>query len=90
MATRTRITKITGHSRVQAVELEHFDTGARRVIDCDTVVFTGDWIPDNELARAADLEMDPATRGPLIDTAQAHQHLRGVRHRQPHPSSGHR
>jgi thioredoxin reductase len=71
VATRTRITKITGRGRVQAVELEHLDTGARRTFDCDTVVFTGDWIPDNELARAAGLDMDPATRGPLIDTAQA-------------------
>ena len=53
VATRARITKIIGQGRVQAVELEHLDTGARHVIDCDTVVFTGDWIPDNELARAA-------------------------------------
>jgi hypothetical protein len=71
VATRTRITKITGYGRVQAVELEHLDTGTRRTIDCDTVIFTGDWIPDNELVRAAGLDMDPATRGPLIDTAQA-------------------
>jgi thioredoxin reductase len=71
VATRTRIAKIIGHGRVQAVELEHLGTGARRTVECDTIVFTGDWIPDNELARAADLEMDPHTRGPLVDTAQA-------------------
>jgi thioredoxin reductase len=71
VATRTRLSKITGHGRVQSVETEHLDTGVRRTIDCDTVVFTGDWIPDNELARAADLDMDLATRGPLVDTAQA-------------------
>ena len=52
----------------QAVEIEDLDTGARRIIDCDTVVFTGDWIPDNELARAAGLDMDPGSRGPLVDT----------------------
>lgn len=70
VATRTRVAAIVGHGRVQAVELEHLDTGARRTVACDTVVFTGDWIPDNELARAAGLEMDDGTRGPLVDTAQ--------------------
>ena len=43
-------------------------TAARRTaIDCDTVVFTGDWIPDHELARTGGLAMDPATRGPVVD-----------------------
>ena len=42
-------------------------------VACDTVVTTGDWIPDNELARSAGLELDPATRGPVVDTAPAHQ-----------------
>lgn len=71
VATRTRVAKIIGQGRVRAVELEHLDTGARRTVECDTVVLTGDWIPDNELARAAGLDMDPYTRGPLVDTAQA-------------------
>lgn len=69
VATRTRVTAIHGRPRVEAVELTDLDTGARRIIDCDTVVTTGDWIPDNELARAAGLCMDPATRGPKVDTA---------------------
>ena len=43
------------------------DTGQRRRIECDTVVMTGDWIPDHELARLADLTLDPGTRGPLVD-----------------------
>lgn len=71
VATRTRIARIIGHGRVQAVETEHLDTGARRTVACDTVVFTGDWIPDHELARAAGIELDPHTRGPLVDTRQA-------------------
>jgi thioredoxin reductase len=70
VATRTRVTRVIGHRRVGAVETEHLDNHARRTIDCDTVIFTGDWIPDNELARTAGLEMDPRTRGPLIDTRQ--------------------
>jgi thioredoxin reductase len=71
VATRTRIERIIGHDRVHAVEVENLDTRERRTIDCDTVVLTGDWIPDHELARSAHLQMDPATLGPLVDTTQA-------------------
>ena len=70
VATRTRVTGSSATDGCSAVELEHLDTGTRRTFACDTVVFTGDWIPDNELARAAGLDIDPGTRGPLIDTAQ--------------------
>lgn len=69
IATRTRITRIIGKPVVQGVEIEHIDTGYRRVIDCDTVVFTGDWIPDHELARSGGLDIDPGTLGPVVDTA---------------------
>ncbi|WP_206051763.1 NAD(P)/FAD-dependent oxidoreductase [Nocardioides ferulae] len=69
VATRTRVTRIIGRPRVQAVEIEHLDTGRRRLVECDTVVLTGDWIPDNELARAAGLPLDPGSLGPLVDTA---------------------
>jgi len=65
--TRTRLVSITGSDRVQAAVVEHLDTGSRTTIDCDTVVFTGDWIPDHELARSGELQMDPATRGPVVD-----------------------
>ena len=36
---------------------------------CELVVFTGDWIPDHELARAGGVPLDPGTRGPAVDTA---------------------
>ena len=69
IATRSRLTRIIGRPTVQAVEIENLDSGERRVFNCDTVVFTGDWIPDHELARSAGIEIDPATKGPLVDTA---------------------
>jgi thioredoxin reductase len=69
VATRTRLARIIGTSTVRAVEIEDLDTGARRIVDCDCVVLTGDWIPDHEIARAAGLDIDPATLGPLVDTA---------------------
>ncbi len=70
VATRTHITQIIGKNRVEAVEIEHLDSGDRQRVDCDTVVFTGDWIPDHELARVAGIDLDPGTLGPLVDTAQ--------------------
>lgn len=67
--TRTRVTRVLGARTVEAVEIENLDTGARETVDCDTLVLTGDWIPDNELARAAGLPLDPGTLGPVVDTA---------------------
>lgn len=69
LATRTRVTRILGRRRVEGVEVEQVDTRARRVIDCDTVVFTGDWIPDHEIARLRGLAIDPRSKAPLVDSA---------------------
>jgi hypothetical protein len=69
VATSTRVVRVIGRDRVTGVEVENRQTGARRVIECDTVVFTGDWIPDNELARLGGLELDHAHLGPIVDTS---------------------
>ncbi|MFC0449977.1 NAD(P)/FAD-dependent oxidoreductase [Rhodococcus jostii] len=69
VATRTRVTNIIGKPALRAVEIENIDTGERQIIDCDTLVLTGDWIPDHELARLTGLDMDATTKGPLVDTA---------------------
>jgi thioredoxin reductase len=65
--TRTAITAIRGHGRVEAVELTNLDSGPTRELECDLVVFTADWVPDHELAVMADVELDPLTRGPAVD-----------------------
>ncbi|MBA0050078.1 pyridine nucleotide-disulfide oxidoreductase [Streptomyces sp. AJS327] len=65
--TRTRVRRVLGSPYVEAVEVEDLDTGAREIVECDTVVLTGDWIPDNELVRSAGLELDPGTLGPVVD-----------------------
>ena len=67
--TRTAVTAIYGRPRVEEVELTDLDSGATRVVECDTVVFTADWIPDHELALMGGLDMDPGTRGPVVDAA---------------------
>ncbi|MFB4314523.1 NAD(P)/FAD-dependent oxidoreductase [Actinomadura sp. 21ATH] len=69
LRTRTRVVRIIGKGRVEAVQIEDAGSGRRWNVPCDTVVFTGDWIPDNELARAAGLDLDPGTLGPAVDGA---------------------
>ncbi len=69
VARHCRVVRVMGKDRVSAVELLHLGTGARRVFPCDTVVFTGDWIPDHELARLRGIDMDPGHKGPVVDTA---------------------
>jgi hypothetical protein len=66
--TRTEVTAIQGRARVERVELRERETGRSWTVSCDTVVFTGDWIPEHELAVLGGLELDPGTRGPRIDT----------------------
>jgi hypothetical protein len=67
MFTRSRLVGIHGKDRVCSAVVENIDSGQRTTVDCDTVVFTGDWIPDHELARTGGLAMDPGTRGPVVD-----------------------
>ena len=66
IAAESRIAGIVGYPRVSAVQVQNAD-GETRTIPCDTVVFSGDWIPDHELARRGGLEMNEATRGPVVD-----------------------
>jgi NADPH-dependent 2,4-dienoyl-CoA reductase/sulfur reductase-like enzyme len=61
--TGTSVTAVHGRARVDEVLVRGPD-GAERAVAVDVVVFTGDFIPDNELARLAHLSMDSGTRGP--------------------------
>ena len=65
--TDTRVTRIIGKARVTAVEVMSLSDGRRQTIDCDTVVFTGNWIPENELAYLLGLEIDPISKSPSVD-----------------------
>src|SRR5207302_244117 len=69
--TSCAVTRITGRGRLEGVEVTDGRTEAVRFVPCETAVFTGDWIPDHELARRAGLALDPGTRGPAVDTALA-------------------
>jgi hypothetical protein len=65
--TRTRLSEIRGRYRVEEVEVTDLESGRRRSVACDTVVFSADWIPDHELAVLAGIELDQRTRGPAVD-----------------------
>lgn len=67
LLTRTRVTAIHGSGVVTGVTIAHAD-GRTGHLGCDTVVFTGDWIPESDLAVRARLAIDPGTHGPSVDT----------------------
>jgi pyruvate/2-oxoglutarate dehydrogenase complex dihydrolipoamide dehydrogenase (E3) component len=66
------VAEVVGRTRVEGVVLTD-----GRTLACDTVVFTGDWIPEHELARRAGLPMLAGARAPVIDPTMHTEH-RGV------------
>ncbi|MER7822445.1 FAD-dependent oxidoreductase [Streptomyces sp. NPDC096097] len=68
LLTATTVVELRGRGRLSGVAVRHAD-GRTGVLACDTVVFTGDWIPDHELARRAGITMAPGTRGPAVDAS---------------------
>ncbi|MER6065353.1 FAD-dependent oxidoreductase [Streptomyces sp. NPDC001792] len=68
LLTHTTVTELLGHGRLSGVRVRRRD-GRTAVLACDTVVFTGDFVPDHELARRGALALDPGTRGPAVDGA---------------------
>jgi hypothetical protein len=57
----------SGRTGLAGVEVADLRTGAVRFVECDMLVFSGDWIPDHELARLAGVAIDQGTRGPAVD-----------------------
>jgi len=62
----TRINKIIGHKRVEAVQIIN-QHGAVREIDCDGVLFTGRFTPESALVRMGHLDLNQATDSPAVD-----------------------
>lgn len=69
----TTVTRVIGHDRVEAVEVSQVDEhlapipGTERVVPCDTLLLSVGLIPENELSVAAGVELDPRTRGAMVD-----------------------
>ncbi len=66
--TSTDIQEIVGRKRVQSIRLSHSETEKVISIDCDTVVFTGGWIPEYEIARLGGIKINAGTLGPQADS----------------------
>jgi thioredoxin reductase len=62
-----RVTNIFGHKRVEGIEITHANKQTE-LIECDSVIFTGNWISENEMARLGGLKIDPVTKAPKIDS----------------------
>jgi NADPH-dependent 2,4-dienoyl-CoA reductase/sulfur reductase-like enzyme len=69
------VVRIDGRERVRSVVVRDRLSGAERVVPCDTVVTTGDWIPDHELARSGGLDQ---CRGLAGAGAGKHQQRAGL------------
>ena len=67
------VTRVIGHDRVEAVEVSQVDEhlapipGTERVVPCDTLLLSVGLIPENELSVGAGVELDPRTRGAVVD-----------------------
>ncbi len=68
LLTGTTVTELLGHRRLSGVRVRHAG-GRTATLPCDTVVFTGDFVPDDDLARRGGIGLDPGTRGPAVDGA---------------------
>lgn len=69
----TTVTRVIGHDRVGAVEVSQVDErlapipGTERIVPCDTLLLSVGLIPENELSVGAGVELDPRTRGAVVD-----------------------
>lgn len=69
----TTVTRVIGHDRVEAVEVSQVDEhlapipGTERIVPCDTLLLSVGLIPEIELSVGAGVELDPRTRGAVVD-----------------------
>jgi NADPH-dependent 2,4-dienoyl-CoA reductase/sulfur reductase-like enzyme len=67
------ITKIHGKDRVEGVTVTQVDErlkpvkGTERFVPCDLVVLSVGLIPENELSEKLGIEIDPRTKGPVVN-----------------------
>ncbi len=66
------VTKIEGEGRVERVTVQEVDAnrnpipGTEMIFDCDTLLLSVGLIPENELTRAAGIQIDRRTNGPVV------------------------
>jgi NADPH-dependent 2,4-dienoyl-CoA reductase/sulfur reductase-like enzyme len=70
----SQTTNIFGNDRVEGVEVTPMEQGVlipekRFRIDCDTVLLSVGLVPENELSKAAGVELNSTTNGPVVDSS---------------------
>jgi NADPH-dependent 2,4-dienoyl-CoA reductase/sulfur reductase-like enzyme len=65
LMTRTEIVEVLGDKHITGVRIRR--NGVEKVIACDTIVFTGDWIPENELVRRGGFAIDSTYKSPIVN-----------------------
>ena len=69
----TTVTRVFGDDRLTAVEVAQVDEklrpvlGTEQVIPCDALILSVGLIPENEMAEALDVAINPMTKGPYVD-----------------------
>ncbi len=69
----TTVTAVHGKKRVEAVTVAKVDEkmkpvpGTEQRVECDLLVLAVGLIPENELSAKAGVELDPRTKGPVLD-----------------------
>ena len=69
----TTVICIHGDRKLEGVTVAQVDenrqpiAGTERFIECDLLVLAVGLIPENELSRQMEIEMDPRTKGPVVD-----------------------
>jgi len=70
----SQTTGVFGNDRVEGIEVTPMTNGVLNPeksfrIDCDTVLLSVGLVPENELSRAAGVEINAVTNGPLVDSS---------------------
>lgn len=74
------VVQVHGKDRVEGVTIANVDDnmlpipGTEEYIPCDTVLLSVGLIPENELSKQINLEMDPVTRGPKVNEMRETSH----------------
>lgn len=71
------ITRIHGNSRIEGVSIAEVDEnknpiqGTEQLLSCDTLLLSVGLIPENELSRECNIQLDPRTKGAIVDENRA-------------------
>lgn len=67
------VTEIKGKDRVEGIVVSKVDSnrkpikGTEKYYECDTLLLSVGLIPENELSRGANIQLDPVTGGPIVN-----------------------